>query len=112
VPDFKGTLTARYEFDLGQFQAHLQGSVSGQTESAAGLTDADIATLGPQSGYVIADFSAGIRQEDWELVAFINNAFDERANIINFVACGVCGSRVQYGVNQPRTIGVRFGKDF
>ena len=112
VPDFKGTLTARYEFPIGKYMGHLQGSVSGQTESAAGLTDADVATLGPQPGYAVFDFSAGVRQEDWELVAYIANATDERARQFNFVACGVCGSRVQHGVNVPRTIGVRFGKDF
>lgn len=112
VPDFKGTLTARYEFPIAQYNGHLQGSMSGQTDSAAGLTDADVATLGPQPGYVVFDFSAGIRSDDWELVAYVANAFDERARQLNFVACGVCGDRVQYGVNTPRTIGIRFGKDF
>ncbi|PQA89348.1 TonB-dependent receptor [Hyphococcus luteus] len=112
VPDFKGTITARYEFPVGQYIAHLQGSASGQTDSAAGLTDADVATLGPQPGYAVFDFSVGVRDEDWELVAYIANAFDERARQFNFVACGVCGDRVQYSVNRPRTIGVRFGKDF
>ena len=112
VPDFKGTLTARYEFPLGQLTGHVQGSVSGQSESAAGLTDADVAALGPQPGYAVFDFSAGIHAEDWQLVAYIANASDERARQLNLVACGVCGGRVQHGVNPPRTIGLRFGKDF
>ena len=115
VPDFKGTLTARYDFPVGgELMAHLQGSVSGQTESAAGLTDADVATLGPQPGYAVFDFSTGLRNEEagWELVVYVANATDERARQLNLVACGVCGSRVQYGVNMPRTVGVRFGQDF
>ncbi len=112
VPDFKGTLTARYEFPVNNdLTAHLQGSVSGQTDSAAGLTDADVTLLGPQPGYAVFDFSAGVHAEDWEIVAYIANAFDERARQLNFVACGVC-DRVQHGVNVPRTIGIRFGKDF
>jgi outer membrane receptor protein involved in Fe transport len=111
VPDFKGTLTARYEFPVGQFNGHLQGSVSGQTDAASGLTDADVALLGPLPGYAVFDFSAGIRSDDWQLVAYIANAFDERALQQAFTACFVC-TRVQYSVNQPRTIGIRFGKDF
>ncbi|MFC2953717.1 TonB-dependent receptor [Marinicaulis aureus] len=113
VPDFKGTLTARYEFPVSSsLDAHVQGSVSGQTSSEAGLTDADVATLGGQPGYAVFDFSVGVHAEDWEIVAYIANATDERARQLNLVACGVCGDRVQYGVNVPRTIGLRFGKDF
>lgn len=111
VSDFKGTLTARYEFPVGQYTAHVQGSASGQTESAAGLIDADIALLGDLPGYAVFDFTAGVKSEDWELVAYIANAFDERALQQAYIACGVC-TRVQYATNMPRTIGIRFGKDF
>jgi outer membrane receptor protein involved in Fe transport len=114
VPKFKGTFTARYEFPLGAVDAHLQGSVSGQTQSESELLAFDKAILGPHTGFVTADFSAGVARDNWEIVAYITNAFDERADLFNFVACpiGTCADRVYQGTNQPRTIGVRFSSRF
>jgi outer membrane receptor protein involved in Fe transport len=114
VPKFKGTLTARYEFPLGEFDAHLQGSVSGQGNSPSNLLAADQAILGDQEGFVVADFSAGIGRDNWTVVAYVNNAFDERADLFDFVACaiGTCGARAYQGTNQPRTIGLRFSSRF
>lgn len=121
VPKFKGTLTARYEFPLGALTGHFQGSVSGQTTSPSNLLVIDQAIIGDQEGFVLVDFSAGIRQENWELVAFVNNAFDERPDLVSFVACpiGTCGiagpggnTGIYQGTAQPRTVGIRFGQDF
>ncbi|MEX0644556.1 MAG: TonB-dependent receptor [Parvularculaceae bacterium] len=114
VPRFKGTLTARYEFPLGEFGAHLQGSVSGQGSSPSSLLAVDQLILGNQASFVVADFSAGVGKDNWELVAYVNNAFDERADLFDFVACaiGTCGSRAYQGTNVPRTIGVRFSSRF
>ncbi len=114
VPGFKGTFTARYEFPLGVVDAHLQASVSGQTESQSELLSVDRAILGSQPGFVVADFSAGVARDNWEIVAYIANAFDERADLYNFVACpiGTCGERAYQGTNQPRTIGIRFSSRF
>lgn len=121
VPSFKGTLTARYEFPLGAMTGHLQGSVSGQTSSPSNLLVADQAIVGDQGGYVLADFSVGVRQDNWKVVLFVSNAFDERPDQISFVACpiGTCGitgpggnNGIYQGTAQPRTIGLRFGQDF
>ncbi|MEK7266137.1 MAG: TonB-dependent receptor, partial [Pseudomonadota bacterium] len=121
VPKFKGTLTARYEFPLGAMTAHLQGSVSGQTSSPSNLLVADQAIVGDQGGYALADFSVGIRQDNWKAVLFVSNAFDARPDQISFVACpiGTCGisgpggnNGIYQGTAQPRTIGLRFGQEF
>lgn len=117
VPRFKGTLTARYEFPLGSFLAHLQGSVSGQTTAPSNLLVLDQAIIGDQEGFAIVDFTAGIARDNWKLVAFLSNAFDERPDLYSLVACpiGTCGERPYQGTAQPRTIGVRlsmrFGQD-
>ncbi len=121
VPKFKGTVTARYEFPLGAMTAHMQASVSGQSSSPSNLLVADQAIVGDQEGYVLTDFSAGVRQDNWHLVAFVSNAFDERPDLLSFVACpiGTCGIQgpggntgIYQGTAQPRTIGLRFGQDF
>lgn len=114
VPKFKGTLTARYEFPIGAFTGHVQGSVSGQTTSPSNLLALDQSIIGDQEGFVLADFTAGVRQDNWRLVAYVTNAFDERPDLFSFVVCpiNVCGAARLQGTAQPRTIGLRFGQDF
>jgi outer membrane receptor protein involved in Fe transport len=121
VPTFKGTVTARYEFPIGAMTGHLQGSVSGQDSAPSNLLVADQAIVGDQEGFVLVDFSAGVRQDNWKLVAYVNNAFDERPDLLSFVACpiGTCGIQgpggnngIYQGTAQPRTVGLRFGYDF
>ncbi|MDZ7627856.1 MAG: TonB-dependent receptor [Parvularculaceae bacterium] len=122
VPSFKGTMTARYEHPIGALTGHLQGSLSGQTSSPSNLLVADQAIIGDQEGFVIVDFSFGLRGEAWQLVGYINNAFDERPDQFSFVACaiGTCGQNgpggltngINQGTAQPRTFGIRFGQDF
>lgn len=115
VPRFKGTMTARYEFPLSNgLTGHVQSSVSGQSHSRSSLLVLDQQVLGRQDGYVTADFTAGVAAEDWEIVGYVTNAFDERADTFDFVACaiGTCGQHAWQGTNQPRTYGIRVGKDF
>lgn len=121
VPKFKGTVTARYEFPIGAMTGHLQGSVSGQGASPSNLLLVDQGIIGDQDGYVLTDFTAGVRQDNWRLVAYVTNAFDERPNQISFVGCAIttCGITSPSGFNgiyngtaRPRTIGLRFGQDF
>ena len=121
VPKFKGTLTARYEFPVGALTGHLQGSVSGQTKSPSNLLVVDQAIIGDQEGFALVDFSAGIRQDNWKMVLYVSNAFDERPDLQSFVACAIttCGitgpggnTGVYQSTAQPRTIGLRFGQTF
>ncbi len=121
VPKFKGTVTARYEFPIGQMMGHLQGSVSGQTHSPSNLLVVDQGIIGDQEGFALVDFSVGVRQDNWKAVLFVTNAFDERPNLQSFVACAIttCGitgpggnTGVYNSTAQPRTIGLRFGQSF
>lgn len=121
VPKFKGTLTARYEFPIGAMTGHLQGSVSGQSHSPSNLLLVDQSIIGNQDGYVLTDFTFGIQNDDWRLVGYITNAFDERPNQNAFVACAIstCGitgpsgnDGIFFSTARPRTFGLRFGKDF
>ncbi|MEE2692184.1 MAG: TonB-dependent receptor [Pseudomonadota bacterium] len=121
VPKFKGTITARYEFPVGAMTGHLQSSVSGQTTSPSNLLVVDQQIIGDQEGFVLVDFTAGLRKDKWRMEAYLTNAFDERPDLYSFVACPIetCGVSGPSGTNgiyngtaRPRTYGIRFGQEF
>ncbi|MEQ8179216.1 MAG: TonB-dependent receptor [Amphiplicatus sp.] len=121
VPKFKGTMTARYEFPIGAMTGHVQSSVSGQTDSPSNLLVVDQDIIGDQEGFVLVDFTAGVRQDNWRLEMYVTNAFDERPDLISFVGCAIttCGivgpqgtNGIYSGTARPRTYGIRFGQQF
>jgi outer membrane receptor protein involved in Fe transport len=115
TPKFKGNLTARYEFNLGQFESYVQGAMVYNGKAWADLTRADRAVLGEQDSYTIADFSAGVVKGRYSVDLFLNNAFDERAEIFKWAACemSVCGpGNPHVVINRPRTVGLRFSQKF
>ena len=121
TPKFKGNVLARYTFNLGQFDAHVQGAYVYQGESRSALLPEENAILGDQGAYGIADFTAGIEKDGMSLEFFITNAFDERADLYRYAECetSTCGSGVNaapgiiyFGTNEPRTFGITFGQKF
>jgi iron complex outermembrane receptor protein len=73
------------------------------------VTSVNFATQLP--GYNIGNFRVGLKAEDWEAAVFVNNLTDQRAALALDYERGR-SARVGYLVNQPRTIGVEFGKRF
>lgn len=114
APQFKGNVIARYTFPLGTFDAHLQGSYAYESERRSALLPADEDSLGgPNRAYGIADFSFGLGKESYSLELFIDNAFDERADITRFAQCDeqIC-THPYIVTNQPRTYGLKFSQRF
>ncbi len=116
TPDFKGNLVARYEFNLGGMQAHLQGAATHLSSRTPQLTPADIAVLGVLPAYTVADFAFGLKfGSGMTAELFLNNAFDSRGNITRYAECGAqqCGPIATYQVvTKPRTVGIKFGQRF
>jgi outer membrane receptor protein involved in Fe transport len=114
TPKFKANLTARYEFTLGDYDAHLQGSMVTQTSSWADLRSQERGILGEQSGWTAFDMTAGVERQDWTMEFFVQNLTDERASLYRYTQCRetVCGAAVYTVPNQPRTIGLRLGHKF
>lgn len=124
TPEFKGNLTARYNFEIGGFQAYVQGSAVHVGDRTSDLRIRERGILGDLPSYTTADFSAGITKDSWSLDVFVSNAFDERAVISRFAQCGetVCGAsgvveeypngQIYTVTNQPRTFGIRFSQKF
>lgn len=112
--DFKGNLTARYTFDIGSFEAHVQGQVLHEGKRSTDLRTAERAILGDLGAYTLFDLTAGFGRGNWDVDFYIKNVFDERAELSRFAQCAeaVCGEQAYTVVARPRTFGVRFSQDF
>ena len=61
--------------------------------------------------YDVGNIRLGVRGDDWEAALFVNNVSDEYARLGLDQERGRV-ARVGYLVNQPRTYGISFSKDF
>ena len=119
TPEFKASLTGRYEFSMGGLDAHFQGSVVHNGDSATALLPAENDILGNSDAYTLVDLSFGIAREKWSAELFLDNAFDERARLYRYSECDVTicsnpdANGIVYGVtNRPRMIGLKFAQKF
>lgn len=126
TPRFKISGTARYTFALGSdSKAHVQANVVHQSSATSDVRDRAVQTgtgviyspadqLGRLPAYTLTDFTAGIDfgvNSQFSIEAFLNNAFDERAQITRYAQCGSC-LRTYIVPFTPRTIGLRGGIKF
>jgi outer membrane receptor protein involved in Fe transport len=112
--EFKGNIVGRYTFEIGDFDAYVQGSAAYEGERSSDLNQADNIVKGNVPKSTLVDLSAGIRNESYSVDVFIKNATDEDASQYYTSQCatGTCGAQ-NYGVRlRPRTFGVRFSQEF
>ena len=139
TPTFKGNVVARYTFNVGGFDGDVQGSYIYQNDVEAELIPWSRQYTGKQDAFGTADFSVSMRKDVYSLTLFINNAFDERADLYKYQECAVevCATAGGFniadtpwsapvypgysvphpfttytGTNQPRTIGLIFRQEF
>jgi outer membrane receptor protein involved in Fe transport len=122
TPRFKFNGSARYQFDAGpDLRPYVQAVVSHSSSAASDIRFLDSSGNNPrvQQGnlpaWTTADFAVGAEWRKFTAEVFIQNAFDERAQITRFVQCGQClppAGRAYAVVQTPRTIGVRAGYRF
>ena len=112
--DFKGNVTARYTFDLGDFGAFWQGTIVHEGERSSDLRDLENGIIGNLDGYTTLDLTAGLRRDNWSVDFYIKNVTDENVANYRFVQCPetVCGAQRYTIVAPPRTFGVRFSQEF
>lgn len=116
----KGNLTTRYAFPLGDWDAHVQGSVVYQDKSWSDLHAVERGILGQMPAYTLTDLSAGAAKGNLTVELFVKNLFDERANLTRYAECTIatskgvpiCGASPYIVPQTPRTIGVKFGQKF
>ena len=115
TPDFKGSLTGRYNFPVFSYSGYVQGSVEYVGARTVDLRKLAQDVFGPQSPYAIVDFAAGMQINKMTAELYVANATDRLAVIDRFSECDAlkCGTVNVYNTpNQPRTVGLRFGQRF
>ena len=123
-PEFKGNLTARYEFPVGSdWEGHFQFAGVYQTEIRSNLETETNRLIGTQPGYGTIDLALGGEHltKGFTLEAYVTNVLDERGQGYRYAQCGasVCATdgttvpgvvgNVYITPNQPRTFGLRMG---
>ncbi len=103
TPHFKANATARYDFMVDPFDAHLQGSIVYNGSSWNDLRTFERSVTGQDPAYTVVNLSAGINKDNWSLELTLDNAFDERAQLYRFSECtpGVCGPVTYILPNRP-----------
>jgi iron complex outermembrane receptor protein len=111
---FKGNVTGRYTFDVGDYAWYLQGAVVHEGERKSDLRLAERNKLGTLPAYTTVDLSAGFGKDNWKLDFYIRNAGDKRGEISRFAQCAeaVCGEQTYIVPIQPRIFGVKFSQEF
>ncbi len=114
TPKFKANVTARYDFNVGEYEAYMQASAVHQTGSWTDLRLDERGIIGRQSGYTLLDVSTGVVRADWSMSLYVKNLTDKRASLNRYAECAesVCGAQTYIVPNQPRTVGVKVGRKF
>ena len=117
TPKFKGDLTARYHFAIGEVNAHLQAAYVYQSEVLSDIRPAVVVYLRNMPAYGLLDLTFGVDKGRSSVELFVNNVLDKRAEIYRYTecteaACGGLAGDVYSGIYAPRMIGVKFGQKF
>ena len=110
-PKFKGTTTIRYDTDIGDYKAYIQGAALYQTGATQDLNVENNALFGNTPGFVSFDFAAGVRKEHWTIDAFIQNAFDRRGQLTRNTFCSItfCAGSTRTFIIRPQFFGLKIG---
>jgi len=118
TPKFKVAANARYTWPWGPGRAHVQGSVTHRSSAPTDLRqDIDGGGLNPNDflgrlkSSTLVDTFLGYSWGKYSAELFAANLFDERNELVRFVACSVC-TQTKITVGRPRTIGIRLGARF
>mgnify|MGYP001821821515 FL=1 len=87
----------------GQFQSGLP--FGGATGSETTSVDLEL------EAYELWSFSAGVLWDSWDAILYVNNAFDENADL-SFNRERGGRARLAFFTNQPRTVGLTVRKHF
>ena len=114
TPKFKGNLSARYKFAVGNYQNFVQATVIHQGSSTSQLDQILNSYMGNLSQFTTVDFAAGTGMKNWHLSAYIENAFDKRGELGRNAECASANCYTDYHVYpiKPMIFGVKFGQQF
>jgi len=118
TPKFKIAANARYTWPVWTGKAHVQGTITHRSSASADLRqDIDGAGLNPNDflgrirSSTLVDAFLGYSWDKFTAELFAANLFDERNDLVRFVACSIC-TQTKITPGRPRTIGIRLGARF
>ena len=122
TPKYKGSLTARYAFPIGDWEGHVQATGAYQSRNNVGLRTSDIEDLGAMPSYGTMDLSFGVLKNGLSVEFFAKNLTDSLGQQNRFTPCTVSVCSANYGAGYPqaiyvvpitpRLIGIKFGQKF
>jgi len=110
---FKGSLSARYDWTMGDADVFVEATGAYQGSSWSSLRANDRRLQGKSPGFETVDLSAGASWDTWRLSVYARNVFDSRGELARLTSCpaSVC-SRIYQVPIRPRNVGVKLGYDF
>ena len=120
VPKFQLTGIWRNNFDFQAMPGFFQAAVAYTGSRWNDLDITNVPARQQMGAYTLVNLSGGIENDDWTLSLYVNNLFDERAEIdIGDPGYGGIenlqrppGHAWTTVTNRPRTIGIRYGQRF
>jgi iron complex outermembrane recepter protein len=114
TPRLKFNGTARYKIEIGDYQNFVQGTILHQGSSTSQLNQTYNNEMGDLPRFTTFDFSVGTGMKDWQLGAYIENAFDKRGQLGRTHECASPNCYMEYRVYpiKPMNFGVKFGQKF
>jgi iron complex outermembrane receptor protein len=109
VPEFKGNITSRYHFFIGDYASFAQIVVSHVGESYSDIykyktSDLTVDKREINDSYNIVNLSAGINMDGWGINFYVNNLTDERAQLSR----GGASWDTTVTTNRPRNMGIKY----
>lgn len=120
APKFKGNLVARYAFNLASYNAYVQGVAAHVGERRSDLRTFENGIKGNMAAYTTFDLSAGFGTDKWNVEMYASNLTDSRGITKRGLECleAVCGANPTVAGSvystpiRPRTVGIRYRRDF
>jgi outer membrane receptor protein involved in Fe transport len=114
TPKLKANGTARYKFNVGNYQSFVQGTVVHQGASTSQLNQILNGYMGDLPHFTTFDFSAGTGMNNWNVAAYIENAFDKRGQLARTNQCASANCYMDYRAYpiKPMIFGIKFGQKF
>jgi outer membrane receptor protein involved in Fe transport len=114
VPEVQYTAIGRYNVDAARWPFYLQAALSYTGDSWSNL---ETELREDQPAYTLLNLSAGIEQEEWSVDLFVDNATDERAQVIRWGNAYIdpfdaIFQDTAITVNRPRSWGLRYTRRF
>jgi outer membrane receptor protein involved in Fe transport len=114
TPRAKVNSTTKYSFEVGKYDAYIQGGINSQSGTRTWLRDDFEAASGPTGGFTTFDLSGGLSLGTTTVTAYINNMFDNRGVLSKNSACvpSTCGPYERNYVVKPQLFGLKVGYKF